>query len=94
MTTSSLPHRRKGPQYTTLRETHISGVSGRFKLNSALLEEFNVENVLIVGGGQEIYEKHGEWLFGAGMFSVPNIGYFVTEILDFSFYVFGSNRVM
>jgi hypothetical protein len=37
-------------------------VPGRFKLNSALLEEFNVENVLIVGGGQEIYEKHGEWL--------------------------------
>jgi hypothetical protein len=75
----------------TLR--NISGVPGWFKLNSALLEEFNVENV-IVWGWQEVNEKHGEWLFGAGMFSVQNIGDFVAEVLYFGFDVFGSDRIV
>jgi hypothetical protein len=54
----------------TLRD--ISGVPGRFKLNCALLQEFNVKDVLVVWGWQEVDEKHGEWLFCVIMFSIPD----------------------
>jgi hypothetical protein len=77
---------------STLR--NMSGMCGWFEMNSALLKRLNVENVLVVWSWPEVNKKHGEWLFGTRMFSVPNIGNFVTEILYFCFDVFRSNRIM
>jgi hypothetical protein len=59
----------------TLRD--FSGVPGRFKLNFALLQEFNIKDVLVVWGWQEVDEKHEERLFCATMFSTPDVGDFV-----------------
>jgi hypothetical protein len=55
----------------------ISGVPGQFKLNFALLQEFNIKGVLVVWGWQEVDEKHGERLFCVIMFSIPDVGDFV-----------------
>jgi hypothetical protein len=52
----------------TLRD--ISGVPGQFKPNFGLFQEFNVKDVLVVWGWQEVDEKRGERLFCAIMFSI------------------------
>jgi hypothetical protein len=62
-------------------------VPGRLEPNFALLQEFDVEDVLVVWGRQTFNEKHGERLFSEVVFNIPNVGDFVLQIRYFSFYV-------
>jgi hypothetical protein len=59
----------------TLRD--ITGAPGWLKPNFALLQEFNVIDVLDGRGWQEVDEKHGERLFCEIMLSIPDVGDFV-----------------
>jgi hypothetical protein len=69
-------------------------VTGRFEPNFALLQEFNIEDVPVVWGRQEVNEEYGERLFGEVVFNIPNVGDFVPQVRYFSFYVLRINRVV
>jgi hypothetical protein len=56
----------------TLR--NISFVVRRFKFDFALLKEFHLEDVFVVGCRFEINEEHGEGEFGETMLNVEYVG--------------------
>jgi hypothetical protein len=60
----------------TLRD--ISFVVSRFKFDLALLKEFHLEDVFVVGSRFEINEEHGEGELGESMLDVEYVGYGVS----------------
>jgi hypothetical protein len=68
-------------------------VPGRFEPNLPQLQEFNLEDVLVVRGMQKVNEQHGKRMFIEVVFNIPNVGDFMPQDRHFSFYVPSINRV-